>query len=509
MRNPMTMCLLIVALSWTYIARAQNLDSAYLASGLASFDYHPFPSLQTRYYEMPSGNVLALKPEIQNVSDDTVRISSFNSLTLKFDVFPQQQCYTDEGSWAFRYMELWPNGRLAFYNQLSTHATNFFENLGRIVIETDAALNDPWEAMSPGNWGYPMYGEITKVYHHQFLNVEDTVKEIALYHIPPPLIKGLDTIKMIISKNYGIIGLPSFSQFDRFEEDVEWDFEYESTATNQIAGIDSIAPAVSNLTTLEIFDFAVGDILHIEELLYDQFNIGDRKHTQEQWQILDRTDSSSSVTYHFQIETQCINLMDGDSVITFDTSNRVIKYEPDARLDALPGQFLGNTSTNAFSMLSMWQGHESKRLEPDVSSLSGMKCHQVSYIDACTGLALHIKGLGGPYFSCWVSSRSLNYYRQGDVEWGEPFDVLSQTADVDFDGAEYQISIYPNPCTDILRLHRKGPGNVSYHVYSSIGKCVDSFIVHDQFNLDVNHWSPGVYFLKSEKGREVKRFIVN
>src|SRR3989339_204986 len=324
-----------------------------------------------------------------------------------------------------------------------------------------------------------------------FTNATDTVKAILAEEREESILGVTDSIRVFqlhfrnmtylpdeiwISKHYGLVKGCNFERFLLIED------EQVDLTTFTLAGASQVSNTVSNLTAFDIYNFDIGDELHIEEFYeYWDYTIYETWVRKTIKTITSKTyqPDSSSVTYNYHI---CSNYGEYNATKTIEFSN--------FWLDSLPYNM--NITDDLFQTGITFQfeskfGFTAKGVGVGFEKYSD-SCYHFVYVDKKKKQLLdnyfpipyyggnYIMGLGGPYiffqgyFS--TSSTELVYYKKGSTEWGIPYncdDLISAT-----DIAQTNLyDVYPNPACEYITVNYQGISPVAvFSLYDISGKTI-------------------------------------
>lgn len=109
---------------------------------------------------------------------------------------------------------------------------------------------------------------------------------------------------------------------------------------------------------------------------------------------------------------------------------------------------------------------------------------------------------------------TTNSESEGTVSQGvqQPFEIFAIPSDVDKYGINLELSVFPNPTNDFLKLSIKHymAKKLTYQLYDSNGKLIESKkLESSETNIQMDMLSPSIYYLKvSDNDTEVKTFKI-
>lgn len=340
----------------------------------------------------------------------------------------------------------------------------FNQNNDTIKIKTNAELEENWVAFDVPD--HPIIR--AKVSAHQtmnFLGNVDSVKTIQFSFNE----QGSQTIilpnRIQISKHFGLINLIDFSKFPAMD-----------TVSQPIVGINNPKMGIQNITWFDIFDFQVGDVIHIKSS-YTPFYGYTGHRTKKIITILDRIDKVDlygfleSITYIQKVEKSVLTFPAYGETSTnrsIDTTTKIIQnsetsHNYESGFDNPPGYpfFPYEGEEKYIAQNRMYsKGPFLAKYSPSLGNFIcnpyqfGGDCWDNCVIDGESG-DLYYKGLGGPYYdyyrSGWgeSSSNMFVYFEKGDSTWGTP---LNLTAVPEYFNAQIQLNIFPNPAKEYIQV---------------------------------------------------------
>lgn len=264
---------------------------------------------------------------------------------------------------------------------------------------------------------------------------------------------------------------------------------------------------VKDLTTLEVYDFQVGDEFHMEE---GESFFGVYTLNQYAEKVLSKLEYADSTIYELEIKSWTYEGLFSDiDPQPVDTVIEIRKIVRDSLFDSPAGTALvrmdvyDEVDGGTFTWLSQTEFGRTKNYyygDPmfifEGESEEG--CYQELIDWGCMNAPeLYIENLGGPYFSCDIASpqrswRELIYFNKGGEEWGEPLSLR------EFGTANNDLSLYPNPATDEFTIQSKtGQTITSVKVYDLQGRLVKSFDAREN-SFNVSELNSGLYRLLIE-----------
>ncbi len=394
----------------------------------------------------------------------------------------------------------------------------YFYNLDQqpIKIISIQTLNegDEWECYSSGELFTPttIRAQVVSIEEEDIMGLTDIVKTIKFQAYDEDgnqVSSPVNNKELKVSENYGLIKTPPFVSFPDIEHELYPSAEEEFV----IVGMSNPEIGRLNLTSPDIFDFQAGDELHTS-YYYEAGFIEINNHYQNTIiKYLERSQVDDTLIYQAErirwtrsvVSTE--EGLDTTEYTTLDTVEQ--RYSPNEKIDNFPHQAFIVESNSGWDEATFNRMPSSgiKVLPADVYLKGNSSCFSSPANDGCSyalGLeeGTYRRGLGGPYFSCWVFytevANSLVYYKKGENEWGEPLNILSTEAP----SAVYssnEIRIYPNPSTDSFTVESAGLINgrdVYLYIYDLSGRLKESVNIKRN-TVEINHnLRTGVYFYK-------------
>ncbi len=127
-------------------------------------------------------------------------------------------------------------------------------------ILTLAGLNQAWNFYNYHFINHHIEANVSGIIFKQFLGLTDSVKVITLTRKDASgqtIVDPINSQQIFLSKNYGLIRSPKFDDFLYFQSFYD------------LAGKTNPETGITNVTTLKIYDFEVGDEFHT--VYYDRY----------------------------------------------------------------------------------------------------------------------------------------------------------------------------------------------------------------------------------------------
>ena len=415
-----------------------------------------------------------------------------NSILYPFSDLHQidWDCYSaTSGSWLSKYIIINEDGNTIFINGKNQH----------ILIKNRAELNETWEMFT--NNTIKVKGKITSISLKSVLGVEDSVKTISFSvytHNDEPANHVLNDFSIEISKQFGLVKTVNFYYFEHITEN------YYHFGEFNLIGINEPQTGFQNINFKEqYYDFQVDDELHIWDLQDYYFEHRTEKKIIHRY--LSRSDYEDSIVYYCErkIYTETKTLT-GGSLIMDTVKQTIVKgvlfnTEPNEIYDNVSKVMIVNNSLPITYMFS----YELYKSEDT--------CLAPVIVDMCITNPTYYPGLGGPYYPycefMGAFAYELVYYKKGDTEWGNPFNLSVSELKKD-----NSFRIYPNPTTGELRIEMSDMRHeiLDITVFDIYGRKQIYNLKSQISNLiDISHLHSGIYFVKisTDNGKATKKII--
>ena len=389
----------------------------------------------------------------------------------------------------------------------------FFNGNGdSIKIKTDAALNESFELFHIENL-VTAIATVVSIETQHFFGLSDLVKTIKIElfdndgnPINHPHINDDPEIK--ISENYGFLQI--FDIYDFYFTDNYYPYSpiYEKRS---LIGLTNPEVGRQNLTWLEVFDFQIGDELHIVEESGEFVGYYHRwVKTIDKYQ--NRTDyGNDSITYEIH-RTRYTHEINHNGEESEHTTTQVVTYtyKPNHEFDRLNGEpIIHYDDYGEYDYAyANWESASSKidpGFERHIFYQEDDECWTEVIYDGCPTANIYHKGLGGPYtWSCYgmmyTYEKELVYYKKGNVTWGDPI-VLSIN---DFFDKEKNL-IVNNPAKEFILLNKDMIEHPClFELIDINGRVLLQKTVDASNNtVNVNHIQNGMYLCRLIKNNQV------
>lgn len=457
------------------------------------------------FYNSNANDIIAIKIDSIVISSNDIMYFNFPQIRPTDNSF----CYISNGaSWLGDPVIEKPGGIFLFRTVDALNGSR----TDTLVIKSQATLNEEWKFSDFPLTADHIDAQVTAIVNMTFLGLVDSVKIISLTRkdvsgmVVPDAINGEE---IRISKNYGLIRLPKFDDFNNYMR------FYEITGkTNPATG--NINPDINN-----IFDFEVGDEIHTR-FFSNAYNYST---STEIWTIKRVTGKSTSLTnewkaYKYDICFLKIFKSSPDWIPQYETEHQStddtiflnsdfafeLAKEPNQTYNE-PGSgwMLGTTAVLKFQRSAKFLNYNYPFSQ--------------SYPDSCWSMVMvdggcdpyYIKGLGGPYYDCppiilWYTYiQEIVYYKKGSETWGTPLSCDSlQSVGIEEHPLIKTITIYPNPSYGTITVSI--PENLQtpckleiFDISGRLSKIIE--IEQRSKSFDISDIPNGMYFYKLTTGK--------
>jgi hypothetical protein len=451
---------------------------------------------------------------VQIVMDTTFLYNYYN---LRNPVDTSELCYNPQGaSWIGPKVIIASNGDNLFLNRFGDS----------ILIKSQALISEWWKFFDYPNGNY-IEARITSIDTMQLYGSYDSVKTISLTLFNQEgnkIESSLNNVRLMLSKNNGLIQLPDFYYFPDYPLDDPL-FSLSPDTLYYLTGLFNSPAVTDNITGNEIFDFDVGDEFHTE---YIHTPLGPYTQIKEFFikKVLDKTVSANNDTI------TCV----------FSVCGRKEKKEPDSELEI---EFQNDTISETYLLSS----GKYKLLDyfPDESFFCPETAHyefmdmsvsnnynkrpvkffpQIGYQyikDECFIMALttpgqpyrfYIEGCGGEYYignydTEWGDHYLPVYFKKGEETWGNPLDcdyLLGKNDLLSPSVPDY--TLFPNPADRfvLLRFNDDLQQSYAFEVYDYSGRLLIKTIIKErETRINVSDLKSGFYLYKLSAHDNIKK----
>ncbi|MBP1663967.1 MAG: hypothetical protein H6Q19_1107 [Bacteroidetes bacterium] len=466
-----------------------------LLTGIISLNaqnYQTIMSDRIALFNNQNGHIKCIRIDSVENQTDSVFYPFSNIQQKEYDCFLPYSY-----SWIGRKVIIQSNGYNLFLNKLND----------TIKVKTNAVLNENWIAYKYKDSSIVM-AKVTGLDTLQFLGQTDSVKTVRFQVYDPkmnPVIDKLNDMSIVLSKNYGFVKVINFSLFPNCEPD----YFSGQLETYNLIGLSKPKNGIQNLTWLDVYDFQIGDELHI---LYESSdwvpNAGNSTTRKTKLKYMEKKIFQDSIVYRVDRETSTLRNVKWDSTsysMVHDTITET--YVADSSFDKLPGEPVVS-EYEAYSYIMTYKDHLSKT-KPSVYNViwhSRDSCWSIPVADGCFPEFTYIKGLGGPYYSCSNAfsfggeDNKLVYYKKGSSTWGTPL-VITDVKNIKLD--EF-ITVYPNPASDFIFVRSKLLSPLDFELCDIHGRVIikNKPVLYES-NIDVNSIDNGVYIYRLKLKNEI------
>lgn len=416
--------------------------------------------------------------KVDSVSNDEIDCYYLNRVV---DYSNYRCIVVNKPSWLGDKLLVHHNGYCSFFNK----------NNDTINIQYNAHLNDSWLVYSDSL----MFIQAHVLFHDEkeFLGLSDSVKTIvfqAFDHKGDTVDHFINNKRLELSKNYGMVQAFNFLNFLDNENELE---QYH------LVGLSEPKAGVQNLTWFDVFDFQVGDEIHVYELDADWEGSAGRSISKKNiFKYIDRINYADSIVYMIDrsIEQQYRSLTSDSTWTIFDTVRTVIRRNES--FDQLPEHPVFSNSNEDFVVNCQFimDRFEVKYRYPGVFRKNESSCYRPVTSDGGRS-DYYYKALGGPYYKADTGpavshERSLVYYKKGSSEWGSAYVIT----DVELTHISNEIKVYPNPASSLIYVDfPKFVESLNFELFDWSGKLVLKKTVSSSIELiDISNLKKGLYF---------------
>ena len=374
-----------------------------------------------------------------------------------------------------------------------------------IRINTNAEVSESWTVYEKPD-DLKIIGRVNELRTRSFLGITDLVKAIDFYVYDrnnQRINHKLDDMRVLLSKNYGIIQTLNFSLFPDLESgDFLWFRVFEEL---NLFGLSDPFLGDQNLTWFDAFDFQSGDEIHV---LYEESCEGYGRIDKTITKYLSRNDYPDSIVYNTEVIKSRTRLEFGEGPTDYYHYYKKSVILPDSIFDRFPGEAVIEDDIAWTHYMYLDKGNL-------VKTIPAAYDHVRRYSDDCWGVDCcwdgcwpyydYYKGLGGPYYECdpWCLgeiANSLVYYKKDDHTWGTPLVITT----IGNTTTEIPINISPNPANDIISIDISGSYlPCTFEIIDLKGQVIQTTILETSKSLiNINHIHSGLYFYRATRDQE-------
>lgn len=410
------------------------------------------------FYDSTSRNIISIRIDSSKIIGNDIFYYNFKQIRLT-----DNGCYIIDGnSWLGDQVIEKPDGTFVF----TVYPFSPPDSAHTYRILTRSGLNQTWHFYDFHPVNDYVEAKLTEIKYMSFLNLTDSVRVVSLTrkNAAGQIIESpVNTQKLLISKNHGLIKLVKFDEIPYYEMYQFFDLVGKTNPEN----------GINNVKTMQIYDFEPGDEFHTVffERSYISPNTATKISTISR--ILERINYPSGDSVSYRIE-QCQSsswLNTGTwyaSEHRFDTIIQTYSPLKTPEFETLPLETVVSASFNGWatytSMGFMVTDTQIpiydilfKAILPNAFWTNNGGCWGQIIFDGCYYPDYYFKGLGGPYYDCgepaWGPENELVYYKKGPITWGTPLvcDSLLQVGLPEMPH-DQQLSIYPNPTSGEISI---------------------------------------------------------
>jgi hypothetical protein len=240
------------------------------------------------------------------------------------------------------------------------------------------------------------------------------------------------------------------------------------------------------LTVGQVYDFEVGDVFHYEENFYGA--LYKKIHT-----ITDKYYSANNDTlFYFYDFESAVRFGWEDTTWTYYSGNDILIY---IDLDSLVHY---GTFTYFGSDPDLYNNRYYNK---------GVFC-DFNFEKFVVGCGIVEEMYDDEYTGEFLWSRSLEYYKKGVEEWGNPIEFYTR---INQENEISEIKVYPNPASDYLHIDfEKSSTTIEQAIlYNHLGQKVLE-VKQENNTVDVSGLTPGMYFIEviTNEGRIGTKLVI-
>ncbi len=360
----------------------------------------------------------------------------------------------------------------------------FNRNYDSIFIETQAGLNSSW-IFYISDSGEVYNATVTDISQKEFLDTTDIVKTITVAG------EG-NTYTLEISKHFGFVKTVNFRDFPGFEGNTWYVFEHD------LKGITNPALGYQPLTTGDVFDYEIGDIIHIHTSSVGYYSGGII------YEVIGKEFVNPDTVNYKMIKTDWWSAGPGSSGYSYDTVD--FKVENISYVDTcMPFEAHGGQPTrymldnNDYNGRIRKTGGDNYFWNPD-------SCFVLSFEFDIENSEV-IKGVGRNYvldmLPQYFWSETIVYFKKGEETWGTP--LVPPSTSVNESKAQIPVNVFPVPAKDFvfIDLITSNYDDAVVTVFDITGKTIfKDKIIDGKLKINTSGWFEGLYFYRiSSKGR--------
>jgi hypothetical protein len=446
----------------------------------------------------------SLTKEIISIRIDSVANAGDSTLYYNFKhIYPTENgCWMLKGAWIGDTVIQYPDGKFQFHVSMLdySYSMKYFD------IRSRASLNETWVFSRYAYQNHYLEATISGINYQSFLGVSDSVKIISLTlkdSLGNILSNPINNQVILLSKHFGMIRLPMFDQFCM-----------GTPPFYSLLSAPAIPNGISNLRTLDIFDFQPGDEFHTASYQHGPWNPFQYEYGASIRKILTRTDypSGDSVNYTITVCESYLAYFQDTIIVSYNQQDTISQtYCPDY------SQYLETEPLEATERV-FWQHPGMGRLGEQLIGPADQlykafgnyelwsredTCFHPIVFDGIYFGEYFLEGLGGPYyhyddFFFGTSYNDLKYYNKGGQSWGTPMDcdsILQVGLHTRLTAGD--VSISPNPSSGIVQIRIPGQsGKCCISIVSIRGNILMNLSQSDSLEIhDLSVLKPGIYLV--------------
>ena len=333
------------------------------------------------------------------------------------------------------------------------------------------------------------------IYYDTLVNgVMDSLKLFSLqtYNNGNPIVSGLDSLTLILSKNYGFKQLVSF---------------YNTNKETPLIGIDSFATShgFTQPQLLDYFHLAIGDVIVWKEDFHDYDIMNNQSYIRyHKDSLISLVSTPDSVIYTFNRshsyggQTIITDTYDNSTMGGFTASTSIlVNEESSAQLYSSSNLFF--TNDTIINRKYDYQGIFYNDFNCSTSQTADLWCEQ--FYNTYYGLYKKISGDVGGTKTWTIEGSVINGVQTGNV-WN---------VGINENSLAQNFEIYPNPTDGIFKV--KGKNIDKIEVFNISGNLIQSQMVKNTINyININNQPKGFYFIKAffkSGSSKVEKLILN
>lgn len=375
-----------------------------------------------------------------------------------------------------------------------------------VKINTLAQLNESWIAYQTSD-AFVVMAKVINYDTMTFLGQTDSVKTISFcaYNQEMDSISHkVNDMTIILSKNFGLIETLNFSLFT---ENISIPANFARLQSYKLIGLSNPEIGIVNLTWKDIYNFDVGDEIHIaDEKSYSNDSHYRSVKQSVKYIYLDKKEYSDSIIYivDYEMEEQKTTVQGNTPIYENNYTHDTIQmlHKMDSILGKLSGEIV--YTGIGFSDVRIEIGKRNKKILYSHAEIEENRwgendsCWSYVIKDGCFGIPVYYQGLGGPYHNCSYfmdySFREFRYYKKGNETWGTPITI---TPIMEYN-PNNSILVYPNPASDYIFVQKENNiSSVLMELFDLQGKLlIRKPIQSNNERIDIAHLGSGVYFYR-------------